>query len=182
MVKAFFEVLAVVLSKVIENNLFGLHLFTVVQFIVLTFFFKNCFKVFNIKMKYVIILGIGLCIIVANSLFIEPINTFNSNTRFLVEFYMIISCIFLFVLLIRNRDYDQDYMQAPVTFISTLFLEAAGSMIFYLYGNKILEMDIFYADILFAIRFGINFIILVLISYGLYQIFKKSYTLNVHKP
>jgi hypothetical protein len=174
--KAFFEILATVSAKLFENNLFGLHIYTIVQFVVLTLFFRNCFKIFNIKFKYFLILGIGICPILLNSIFIQPLDTFNSYTRFLVELYMILISIFLFIVLIQNRKHDQQYMQASVTFISTLFIEASGSLIFYLYSNKIIKMDKYYSDILFDIRLGVNYVVMLLISYGLYQIYMKNRT------
>ncbi len=173
LLKAIFEFIAVLLGQLLDNNLVGLHVYTLLQYIVLAFFFKSCLKLFEkeLNMRYVLIIGIFY--IVTNSIFVQPIDTYNSNSRLFVEMCMIFCCLYLFRQLLLNRTYNTTLMRAPVTFISAVFLEASGSMIFYLYSNRIVEMHMKYSTLLFGLRLLVNYLVLLLIAYGLYQIYSK---------
>lgn len=65
-------------------------------------------------------------------------------------------------------------MLGSVAFISAIFLEASGSLIFYMYSNIIIKMDPQYYYVLFRIRMVLHFIVYALIAYGLFQIYKKG--------
>lgn len=177
--KAVFELIALILSYILENNLIGLHIYTVVQYALLTIFFRSCFTVFRIKFPFLIILLIGSILITVNSIFLQPFDTFNSNARFLVEAYMLFASMILFTLFIANREHDQEKMKAIVSFVSAVFLEGAGSLIFYLYSNKMLLMKKVYLDALYAIKISLNFLVLFIIMYGLLQIAIRN--TNSHK-
>ena len=172
--KAFFEFLAIILAELIHNNLVGLHLYTLVQFTVLSMFFGTCFSRFEVGFRTKWIIWIGTVAILLNSAFLQPVNTYNSNSKVLVELYLIIVCIGLFVLLIRKRNDINVNMQASASFISAVFLESSISFIYYLYSNQLVEMDGFYSSIIIFFKLGLNFLVLFIIIFGLYQIHNRE--------
>ena len=172
--KALFEILAIVLAELIHNNLVGLHVYTLVQFIVLSMFFGTCFNRFKVGFRTKWIIGIGTVAILLNSVFLQPVDTYNSNSKVLVELYIIIVCIGLFVLLIRKRRDVKVNMQASASFVSAVFLESSISFIYYLYSNELVEMDVFYSSIIIYIKLALNFLVLFIILFGLYQIHTRE--------
>lgn len=172
----FFEVLAVALVWLISdgNNLPGLHLYTLFQFILLTLFFNACFKELSDRFKYKWVLAIGTVGIITNSIFVQSIFTYNSYSKSLVELYVIIMSLTLFKLLLSDKTHEQAEMKPSVSFVSAVFLQSSVSIIFYIYSNDIMNMKASLMNFIMALRIVINYISMFIIIFGLWQISTKK--------
>ena len=172
----FFEVFAKVLKQVMSdgNNLPGLHLYTLFQFVLLTLFFNACLKELSKQFKYKWVLGLGTLGILANSLFVQSIFTYNSYSKSAVELYVIIMSLVLFTLFLKDKANEQINMKASVSFVSAVFLQSAVSIIFYIYSNDIMEMKASLRDLIWYLRIVINYISLFMIMFGMWQIFARE--------
>lgn len=171
----FFELLAIALVWLSSgNNLPGLHLYTLFQFVLLTLFFNACFQELFDWFKYKWVLVIGTVGIIANSIFIQSIFTYNSYSKSLVELYVIIMSLTLFKLFLSDKTHEQVNMQPSVSFVSAVFLQSSVSIIFYIYSNDIMEMKDSLMDFIMALRIVINYISLFMIMFGVWQIFVRG--------
>ena len=172
----FFELLAILLEMVMNNgnNLPGLHLYTLFQFVILTFFFNSCLREISDWFKYKWVITIGSIGIIANSIFFQSIFTYNSYSKSAVELYIILMSLTLFTFFLRDKTHDQVNMKASVSFVSAVFLQSAVSIIFYIYSNDILEMKASLRDLIWYLRIAINYISLFMIIFGMWQIFNRK--------
>lgn len=76
-----------------RNNLIYIHCFTLIEFWVLSLFFKECNKHHPSMLPYNYILMGGTVIILLNSLFVQPLYEFNSYTASMVGWIIILYCI-----------------------------------------------------------------------------------------
>ena len=172
----FFELLAMILVALMHNgnNLPGLHVYTLFQFLLLTLFFNACFKEFSNWFKYKWILAIGTIGIIANSIFLQSIFTYNSYSKSLVELYVIVMSLTLFRLFLSDKTHEQINMKPSVSFVSAVFLQSSVSIIFYIYSNDIMEMKESLRDLIWYLRIVINYISLFMIMFGVWQIFDRG--------
>ena len=98
------EYLALEFAKRLGHNLFLLHLYTILEFIILSAFFKVIFDQLGSKFSMLkfTILVVLLCIL--NSIFIQPIEGFNSYATTLVGLILIVYSIYTFYLLLDKTD------------------------------------------------------------------------------
>jgi len=178
----FFELLSRFLLAILNgNNLPGLHLYTLVQFVLMTLFFNACLKELSSWFKYKWILTGGVIGIIVNSMFFQPIFTFNSYSKSLVEIYIIIMSIVLFVLFIKDKSHDQLNMKASLSFVSAVFMNSSVSFIIFMYSHEIIEMKKSLSYIIHNVRLAINYISLFLIIYGMVQIYCRNKMLRMIK-
>lgn len=171
----FFEVVAMVSAKIGElNNLPGLHLYTVAQFVATTFFFKSCFKRLLININFNTILIIGTSLIILNSAFVQSIYSYNSYSKSAVELYIIAMSMVLFISFIRDRKHDQKAMQASVSFLSAIFLQSSVGLIMYMYSNAILAMELKLGDKIWSLVPAVNLLTQIIIILGIWQIYIKK--------
>jgi len=171
----FFEILAYVWAHYLDsnNNLPGLHAYTLVQFILLTLFFKECLEELSVNFNSKWILVIGCLGIILNSMFVQSIFTYNSYSKSLVDLYVIIVSLSLFVFFIKDKNHDQVNMNASVSFVSAVFMQSATSIIIYMFVNVIIEMKESRAKFIMDLRTLINYIALFIIVFGLWQIYTR---------
>lgn len=76
-----------------RNNLIYIHCFTLIEFWVLTLFFKECNKYHPSILPYHFILMGGALVIILNSIFVQPLYEFNSYTASMVGWIVILYII-----------------------------------------------------------------------------------------
>jgi len=167
----FFELLAWVCSG--YNNLPGLHLYTLVHFVVLLTFFARCLEKMKVNLPLKPILILGMILLISNSLFVQSLYSYNSYGKSLVELSVISLSVYLFVLFIKDSTHDRESMRPSVSFVSAIFLNSSVSFILYLYSNDILQMDTSLSYNIWYLKLAINYISMMMIMLGLSQIVMK---------
>lgn len=169
-----FELIATVSAKLVENNLPGLHLYTILEFIILTFFFNEAFKLLKCKFRLKPILLLGSILIVINSLFIQSIFIYNSHSKSFVELYIIVCCIYIFYLILTNKEVNYFKIRSTVYFTNALLLKSSVSIIIYLYNNELIKLSESQYIQLMTIKNVTLFISHIIIGVGLVYIISKN--------
>jgi len=174
---AFFEFLTTMIIRVgYKNNLPFVHAYTLMQFILMTIFFAECFKVLKMKVKYKWVLVFGSLAIIANSVFIQSIYIYNSYSKSLVDLYIMICSVSLFIYLIKDRKHDRADLKPSVSFAAATYLASSISFVIFLFGNVVLSYggESKVIDLVWDIRAGVNFIVIFTTFFGLKQLHNKS--------
>lgn len=162
-----FEIIAYVTTKLnIENNLPGLHLYTLIEFILISCYFAYCFRLLKIFQPIKTIVIGGSILIITNSIFFQSIFVYNSYSKSAVESFIIMSSIFFYYSILQKRNYDITKIGPSVYFVTSLFLKASVSIIVYLYSNEILKLEQQQIIQLFSIKNLIQIIAMIIASAG----------------
>ncbi len=101
----FIQYYAAYLSRQGLPNLYLLHLYTLLEFLAWAFFYHYLFRNRPRLIKvYPWIVGIISVLIVANTIFLEPVSGFNSNAKSLVQLTLISSAIYYFFIAFGKID------------------------------------------------------------------------------
>jgi len=178
----FFEIVAFLTSvnfEVLEtfgikNNLPGLHLFTLLQYCFLMFFFKEIFKQIWERDFFLSLLIVGSLLILGNSLFLQSIYSLNSNSKSFVDLCIIGLSIYYFYW-VMNSDQIVTIKQTTDLFVVAVFLNAAISILIHLFSNQMWHLNQELFTMIWDIRMTVNIITQIIIGYGLFVLFKKEY-------
>lgn len=121
------------------NNLYLLHIFTLVEFVLIGWFFGKLLELFEVKVNTKIILLTGAVLIILNSVFLQPIDVYNSLSRTAVQLCFMGCCFFGFYLFTKRIYAYQDKGVVKLILIA-LLLKYSGSLFLYLFSNQITEL------------------------------------------
>ena len=169
------EILARVCSYVWSNNLPLLHLYTLGEFILLSWFYKSLIEkpvVFQNKYQYFITAIVVL--IILNSLFIQNINGFNSYAKTLVQIIIISYAILYFYNLTENRSLPFAVEKSLRLINSAIIVYYSGSLFIFMCGQISFDNSTSYLPF-WAFNAGLYLIFQLLILWGIWKvIFKKT--------
>lgn len=121
------------------NNLPLLHIYTLAEFVCLSYFFSLLIpkpQLYGKKFFY-FCLGVVL-LIVLNSIFLQSIYTFNSYAKTLVQSLIILYAILYFYNLSGEIDNNNPYQQALRLINSALIVYYSGSLFIFMFSNSFL--------------------------------------------
>ncbi len=121
------------------NNLYLLHLFTLIEFIFIGLFFEKLFNLFNLNLATRTILVIGTVLIILNSIFLQPITVYNSFSRSAVQL-LFMGCCFVGFYLFTQRAYEYKDRGAVKLILIALLLKYSGSLFLYLFSNQMAQL------------------------------------------
>jgi len=156
-----------------KNNLPGLHLFTILQFILLVLFFSRVLQEYLVDFLWKLVLIIGSLLILANSIFIQSIFTFNSYSKTVVELAIILASISYFVKLMLS-DKIKDHNVVLTYFVTAVFVNASVSILIHLFSNSIMQMEQEFLTQLWNVRTMVNILTQFIILYGIYLVITRE--------
>ena len=152
------------------NNLVITHLLALGEFIVLSLFFKEILVGDYLVKKYFrSFLAVFGGLIILNSLFLERINTFNTNAKTLVLFVIIfLSTAFFYDRSIRLMKVDA-YERALRIMVSAILIYYSGSFFVYLFYKFSTNNKIFYSHkmLVFNSALYLIFTALMLVAFSI---------------
>ena len=140
---AIFEVLVSIITSELKltNNLPGLHLYTLLEFVFICMFATVSIKRFSgLPAKIIIIIGCSF--IIGNSIWIQSIYTYNSISLTAVKIFTIVISILFFYNVLSTRRYSISETRPTVYFFTAIFLNACTSIIWYMYSNELLLLEL----------------------------------------
>lgn len=155
----------------IKNNLPGLHVFTLGQFILLVIYFKQVFLSYQTRIPILLLIVGGLLILI-NSIFIQSIWQYNSYSKTFVEFMIIFASLFYFYKVLDQGD-GQISQKAIHFFVMSIFINAALSSLYYLFSNEMMKMDKALLNNVQNIKNIIQIITQLLVFYGMHLSIKR---------
>ena len=165
---AAFEVIAFSTSNN-NNNLFLVPIYTALEFAILSIFF---IFLFDKSRKWMIFVPIGTALIILNSVFIQELDEYASNTKIIRYFLFIILSIYSFFFLLV-KDYDIVIKQVVKYFVFGLLLNFTGSFALYLFSNVITRFSVEVQQNLWLISVSLNIIAQIMYFIGL-MIYRKG--------
>lgn len=163
------EMLAVALANVGESNLFLYHVYVFLEFFFLSVFFHYEFQRFGKSNHLKYFLPVGSFLIIANSIFIQPFNTFNSYSATLVGLLIIGYCIYYFLLSLEESNEDQLFNVLKWIVIS-IFIYQCVTIFILLFSNEIMEIRQEFHRIIWGFRSVILVIVKLIILFQFVKI------------
>jgi hypothetical protein len=145
------------------NNLFFFHGFAIFEAWVLSLIFFELYQKYNtrLQVRYALIPLVSFLII--NSLFVQPIYTFNSNGLTVVSLVAISYSFYAFYLMLE-KEIDFPHFSEVKWFIVAIFVTHCGSLMVELFSNQMLNLDKAHQQLIWFLRsfimLGIKFIYL----------------------
>ncbi|MDX1903997.1 MAG: hypothetical protein SFU27_07550 [Thermonemataceae bacterium] len=133
------DIYSKILARLAINNLHSIHVFLIGEFIFFSLFFKELLKDYlSLKViKGIAIVVIGFSII--NSIFIQPIHTFNEYARSVEVVFILFYCFFYLLRVVPKVDNLKDFRlqkhiflfvgATGVYFLSLFFFFSLGTLI-----------------------------------------------------
>jgi hypothetical protein len=140
MVDVLTEIMADLFSRQHINNMPLLHAYTLLEFIALSFFYKVLFKrwIFFQKWFGYWLTVVGL-LLVGNSLFLEPIEGFNSNSKTLVQSIMIGYAVLYFFRSFGKEDFTLPKPLALALINSGVLIYYSGTLFVFMFSKALNE-------------------------------------------
>lgn len=122
-----------ILANQLINNLFLYHFYTVFNFCIITVFLNMTYNLFS-KIKYLVIFLFAVTLLcLSNSLFIEKINTFDSNSVIFTNVLLILLCLWGLIKSISNLFLLEHLKYYSLLITFGFFVYSAASIIVYSY-------------------------------------------------
>lgn len=165
----FFQLFAIVSSSFIKNNLPPLHLYTVVEFGLISWFYKEYLGSFlNKKIIYAIFI-LFTTLAVLNVIFVQSIYEYNSYPRGLECIFVVFYSITAYYKTIKSLEIIS-IEKSPLFWINAGFLfYFAGSLFLFVLGNLILTQDIQLSMLSWAIHACLLGLMYIFIGIGLWH-------------
>lgn len=121
------------------SNLVFFHFFAIFEILILGHFFFDYYKKVGITLPQNLILYTLAGLLLLNSVWIQPLNTYNSYGLTLVSISIILFSVYAFYLMLEH-DHLEVFSGSVKWLIATIFLMHCSSLMVVLFSNKILEM------------------------------------------
>ena len=136
------EIISRVLFTSGTNNLYLLHIYTLFEFLTWSLFYKYQFttkeKVQKFYWPFVFIIAV---LIILNSIFIEPITGFNSNSKTLVQLIIIGYAIYYFFINFGITDFSTPENQSALWINFATMLYYSGSLFIFMFMKMLVSSD-----------------------------------------
>ena len=158
------QVFSQILWYKVLNNLPLLHLYTLLEFIFLSLFYRSIFR--DLKLRYLdlFILLVGLFIIV-NSAFLQPVNGFNNNAKTLTQLIFIAYTLIYLFKLPKQENALLNLLN------SGILIYYSGSLFIFMFTNVLTDLKelIPYYNYLWLANAFLYLIFQLIILYGLWK-------------
>jgi len=178
--ESFIEIGGYFSTKLFGINIYLLHINVLFEFVFLGLIFFKLFLSFNRKIPIYWILFIGVPLIILNTLFLQPWNTFNTNSYTVVSGLIIAACIYYFYLSLENKPSEYNTLINRV--VAYLLIMHCTSIIIVLFSNLILEIPSMTTKKLFwRTRGAIQLIAKSMLLYALIRYYKNPFKKQIYE-
>ena len=172
-----FELISFITSLRKESNLWLIHLYTLTEFILLGLFYKSVLKRPQwLNQNFKLILLVGSVLVIANTLFLQPITQFNSYAETMENIILIGFSISLFFHIINEE--SELYQSKALKWINSgILLYLSGSLFIFLFSQY--SMDILpdhFLHYLWLFNLILNLIFKVIIIFAVLKMISESKT------
>jgi len=154
------------------NNLPLLHLFTIVEFNLLTFYFLQLSQ-FRVKRSFQIYIVLANLALVFNSAFIQSIFSFNSFSKSIVQLIIIFMSLHYFINKKKNRSKQKD-SQSHNMIVSAILFYYASSLVIFMFSDFALQAFGGLHLGFWTINAFLNFIFQLLILFAIWKRLKVT--------
>lgn len=140
----FFSLIVQIVAKMMwlqkMNNLPLLHFYTLVEFVLISLFYHQIFKqnlIWSKNIRWFI--ASVLALILANSIFFQPITVFNANTKTLTQVIYIAYAVGFYLNATHHQ--AESYHNVLKTVNSAILLYYTGSLFIFMFSNVLLGLE-----------------------------------------
>ncbi len=153
------------------NNLFLLHFFVPVSFVVLSLFYQKVFHGFIHKSILPIIALVFCLFSILNSCFLQSTDTFNSYALSLESLLLVIYSLSLFILLLNSsaKDENQKWVASLVWINHGVFIYYSVGLLLFYFSEWLIDLTVIDFKINWLIHSIIHMIFYVCILIGLWK-------------
>ncbi len=171
------EILAFIFMRLGYNNLPLLHIYTLGEFLLLSYFFKSLLtKPVFLRTAFWYFVIAGSLFIIINSLFFQSVFGFNTFAKTFVQISIIGYAILYFYNLVENPLFSVAISKSIRLINSAILVYYSGSLFIFMCSNVYLKDMQVYVPF-WAFNAFLNFIFQLLILIGLWKVFFKKTTL-----
>ncbi len=157
----------------VSNNLPGLHLYTLLEFIFILWFSHRNLPILTSKLtRYIFFFGVVF--IIDNSILEQNIYTYNSISVTAVKLFTITMSILFFYRVLATKKYSIVEIRPSVYFFTGLFLSGCTSVTWYMYSNKTIELEPILYDQLSILKNSTSFLASLILLTGVFYIIKRK--------
>ena len=135
------QISQLVLSSLKQHNLFLLHIDVPVEFTLLAYFYYSFLKKYVDKKIFFTLISLFLLFSIINSIFIQPVNSFNSHALIAEALILIILSIFAFIVLLDPRSgMNKVQIGKTATLINSgIFVNFSTTLLIYYFSNFLIK-------------------------------------------
>jgi hypothetical protein len=123
-------------ARVYQNNLPLLHIYTVLEFVLMSWFYAVLDADNPILKRWKVgWIGLVMALLISNSLFLQPINTFNSYAKSIVQIIIISYAIGYFFNIYGKIDLTQRVPFSQVLLNSGILIYYSGSLFVFMFSE-----------------------------------------------
>ena len=164
-----FQLIAIVSVFFIKNNLPVLHFYTIAEFALISWFYKEYLGSFLNKMIIYVIVVFFTLFAILNAFFFQSIFEFNTYPRGLECLFVVFYAITAYYKTIKSLDIIS-IEKSPLFWINAGFLfYFAGSLFLFVLGNLILTLDLHLSKLSWAIHACLVALMYIFIGIGLWH-------------
>lgn len=180
---AFTELMLLFFFKRGSNNMPWLHLYTIMEFLTLSFFYKTLFKDSWLFRKYFWwVIPLVVLLLIGNSVFIESIYGFNSNAKTVVQLFMIGYAVAYFFMNFGVTDFNLPRNFAVAMINAAIMIYYSGTLFIFMFArvvNTPENKDSILMQIIFwTFNAGLFLLFQLFILIGLWKIIHKPATMT----
>lgn len=160
------------------NNLPLLHLYTLGEFLLLSYFFKSLINkpaYFQKAYKY-FVMGASV-LIVLNSVFLQSIYEFNNNAKTFVQLVIIAYAVLYFYNLVENQNFSAELAKSLRLINSAIIVYYSGSLFIFMCSQISFKNTDTY-QVFWAFNTVLNLVFQLLILLGLWKVFFRKKALE----
>jgi len=162
------------------NNLRFLHLFTLFEFVILSYLFHLLF-IFLKSKSYVLHIAIPVTLFtIFNSIFLQSINSINSYSSVLSSFMILAFCIYFFRLILDYPKKNAHFVTLKM-FIICLFFHHCTSIIVMFFGGLILDISTEMVTYIWSFRSVVILATKLVISFYFVKLLFLSRNVKIHE-
>ncbi|MEZ4963620.1 MAG: hypothetical protein R2791_00135 [Saprospiraceae bacterium] len=176
------EIISKALALLEYPNLFLLHIYTLLEFLTWSFFYRRVFqdnKRFQTIFPWAV--AVIAVLLIGNSIFLEPLNTFNSNAKTLVQVALISYGVYYLFEAFGKTDLTKPTQRAVILINFAVILYYSGSLFIFMFSKFLASqhVDQSWQRLMWVINALLVGLFQVLIFFGLWP-FAFGKKNNVH--
>lgn len=172
-VSAVTQVLSYIFWKQSKNNFPILHVYTVVEYLLLLKFYHSILKGFLSTVVYLCLLIIIPLFFITDSLFIENIHTYNTFSRSIEALVIIFLAMCCYIKIVSD-DREDSRLQKPLKFINSAFLiYFSGSVMLFSFASSFAKLALKLSIGIWALHTLLAVTLYTLIALGLWKYRKQ---------
>ncbi len=159
------------------NNLPLLHLYTIGEFVLLSYFYKSLIGIPHLFQRiFRPFVWSGVLLIILNSLFLQDLYTFNTIAKTFVQITVITYAVLYFYNLMENQSFTPRIAKSLRLINSAILIYYSGSLFIFMCSQvSFINSDLY--EVFWAFNAVLNFIFQLLILWGIWIVaFPKTHS------